>query len=344
SQVDERGAFDPKERRVFSLGAKAVLFDGFKRENILDEKEMEFLASQKKSDFFKKSLALDVSELFFAILNTKEELKAKEQKGIQLEAQVNRLQKFYEAGSVTLDSVEKIKASKAMNDYEIEMILMNLKSLEYKLKNIAGAEFQELQKSSVLEPQIKEFETRDDLAAMEYDVKALEYKAKQANSDYYPSVFIEDTYSSFDYVDANPMIDMVDNQNKITIGASMTLFDFFSKSKEKEIVELNSKKAKNSYEFYKKEAKDELKLAIESLNTAKKKISAANSRLIAANKTYELISQKFGANLVDNVTYLDALSEKYSAESLYQQSLNNYEYEKLSYYFYASEDIKEFIK
>ena len=66
--------------------------------------------------------------------------------------------------------------------------------------------------------------------------------------------------------------------------------------------------------------------------------------MAAADKTYEYVNKKFQANVVDNVTYLDALTEKYEAQAMYTRALNNYEYEKAAYYFYASKDIKEFVR
>jgi len=343
-QVDQKGAFDPGETRVASIGAKAVLFDGFMRENMIDEKEMEHSSAVKRSAYFKKVTALNVAGLYFSILNTQEDLRAKEQKAKQLDAEVERLQKFYDAGSVSLDSVEKIKASNAMNQYEIQMIAMNLESLKFKLQNITCISADELEPAAFEEPFAMDFKERDDLLALKDDIKALEFRANQADSEYLPVVFIEDRYSNYEYSDFNPLFPMVENQNKITLGVSMTLFDFFSKSKEAEAIELNAKKLKNSHQFLKREAEHDLKLAAIAIKAAKKKIEAAKSRVTAADKTYELVSKKFQANIVDNVTYLDALSEKYAAQALYRQSLNNYEYEKAAYYFYAAKDIKEFIQ
>ena len=159
-----------------------------------------------------------------------------------------------------------------------------------------------------------------------------------------PTIFVEDSYSTYEYDGLNPAFDMVDEQNKVTVGVSLTLFDFFAKSKEKEALMLQKMKLQSQYAYQKDKAKRELALAFQSLSTAKSSIDAAPERMVAADKTYEYVNKKFQANVVDNVTYLDALSEKYEAMAMYNRSLNQYEYEKAAYYFYASKDIKEFVR
>jgi len=342
--VDKQGTIDAKTTTVGNLKATMVLFDGFRRENLMDEKEAAALSAEYSAKHFKQNQTLDVINLYYACLSLEEDLKAKEQKGKQLEAEVGRLEKFYRAGSVSLDAVERMKASKAMNDYELHTYRLNLDRTRAALETLTGVGIDTLERSTVLEPAVYEFNDRNDIKAMELSVQSLDYKARQSRADYLPTIFIEDSYSTYEYDGLNPAFDLVDEQNKITIGASITLFDFFGKSKEKEAIMLQKKKLESQYAYQKDKAKRDLALAYQSLQTAKSSIDAAHARMTAADKTYEYVNKKFQANVVDNVTYLDALSEKYEAQAMYTRALNNYEYEKAAYYFYASKDIKEFVR
>lgn len=344
--VDEKGTFEPGETTVGNLKATLVLFDGFRRENMMDEKEAAARSAELTASHFKKNQTLNVINLYYSCLNIQEDIKAKEQKGRQLEAEVSRLEKFYRAGSVSLDVVERMKASKAMNDYELHTYRLGLDRTKAGLETITGVNAEQLERSTVLDPAAYEYADRDDIKALEMSVQSLDYKARQSRADYMPTIFVEDSYSTYEYGDFDPAfpVEMVEKQNKVTVGVSLTLFDFFAKSKEKEALMLQKMKLQSQYAYQKDKAKRDMALAYQSLQTAKASIDAAHARMVAADKTYEYVNKKFQANVVDNVTYLDALSEKYEAQAMYTRALNNYEYEKAAYYFYASKDIKEFVR
>ncbi|MBD3793346.1 MAG: TolC family protein, partial [Campylobacterales bacterium] len=62
------------------------------------------------------------------------------------------------------------------------------------------------------------------------------------------------------------------------------------------------------------------------------------------DKTYKLVKQKFHVNLVDNVAYLDALTQKYDAQANLQIAYNNYEIDKANYYYQAGIPLEEKIQ
>jgi len=57
-----------------------------------------------------------------------------------------------------------------------------------------------------------------------------------------------------------------------------------------------------------------------------------------------MIKAKFNAGIVDQVTYLDALSEKTASEARFEKAHNDFEIAKANYYFASNNNIKEFIK
>ena len=56
--------------------------------------------------------------------------------------------------------------------------------------------------------------------------------------------------------------------------------------------------------------------------------------------TYELVKKKFQQGIVNNVTYLDALSDKFNSNSQLQTALNEVEYQKAVLLYEMGENIK----
>jgi outer membrane protein TolC len=92
-----------------------------------------------------------------------------------------------------------------------------------------------------------------------------------------------------------------------------------------------------------KEQKKNFKLSEKSLETIRNKLKSVNSALKAAESTYRVIKQKFEAGLVDNIAYLDALSQRTLAQARQKETLYDYEISKSIYYYYAGKSPKEFI-
>lgn len=56
--------------------------------------------------------------------------------------------------------------------------------------------------------------------------------------------------------------------------------------------------------------------------------------------TYELVKKKFQQGIVNNVTYLDALTDKFNARSQLQTALNEVEYQKAVLLYEMGKEIK----
>jgi outer membrane protein TolC len=85
-------------------------------------------------------------------------------------------------------------------------------------------------------------------------------------------------------------------------------------------------------------------LAKKRLKTQQKKIDSLKSALEMGQSVYDIVKIKYQNGLVDNITYLDALSKKTYNAALYKQSLNEYEIAKASYYFKSGMDFKQIIE
>lgn len=55
------------------------------------------------------------------------------------------------------------------------------------------------------------------------------------------------------------------------------------------------------------------------------------------------MSKRYDAQLVNYVDYLNALSQKVTAEAAYVESLNNYEMQKANFTFFSGQDLEQHI-
>jgi outer membrane protein TolC len=80
------------------------------------------------------------------------------------------------------------------------------------------------------------------------------------------------------------------------------------------------------------------------LETLRTKLKSVKSELRAAKSTYRALKEKFEVGVIDNIAFLDALTQKTLAQARYKETLYDYEIGKSIYYYYAGKDPKEFIR
>jgi len=344
--VDEAGAFEAKRTGTGALSASVVLFDGFKRENALDASKASYRAREFELTHAQHQIGRHVIALYANALTLQAELDAKQFKDHQLEAEVTRLKRFRLAGTAALDEVEKMKSEQASNRYEIASIALEYERVLNDLSALTNHTVKGVEPFRLREPQHNPEKRRSDLSALDSHYEASLKHAESEASEYWPTLTLQDTYSVYDYqdIDLPTGIEMQEEQNVITLQARMTLFDFFGASKRKESAYLRVKAQEAQKRFKEREAAMELKSAMHALKTSKERINAALQRLEAAKITFESIRKKFQAGVVNNVTYLDALSAYENAKAMRSGSQFEYELQKANYYYYAGHDPKEYIQ
>jgi outer membrane protein TolC len=88
----------------------------------------------------------------------------------------------------------------------------------------------------------------------------------------------------------------------------------------------------------------EQELALEKIKSVRLRVTSAKSALDAAASAFRTINEKYNARIVDNVTYLDALSARTTAKALHEKALNELDLSYAQYYFASGKNIEEFIK
>ena len=321
------------------------IYDGGRKKSLIEQKQNEFKATTFELKAFQKSLSLQIVQDFYTIKNIISSIKALREKQIALKAQLERIKKFYEAQLSTKEDIDKLQAAYDTNIYMIESLkfqkLSKLKELELKV----GKKISNLDNSKFKKLKIKKIKVNDNIKSLEYKKESLKNIASSINSANLPQIDISDTYSLYGYErDDLTHPKGVDNQNKLMLTINLRLFDGGVTSKKFQAMLIKAKSLNSQILQLKEEQKTMFELAKSRINTAKANIKSALSALNSANSTYKTIKEKYEAGLVDNVAYLDALSVKTNALSLYEKSLNDLEIAYAIYYYYAGKNIQEFIK
>ncbi|QHG91618.1 TolC family protein [Sulfurimonas sp. CVO] len=326
---------------------KYTIYDGGKKESLYSQLKSDIDSSKLNIQAIKNTLSLDISRLYFEYLSLNSDKEATNQEIKQLEAEHARLQLFYETGSVTKDELDKID-SRLKNAnvllYEIELESQKiLHALEYyttqKIDIINEG-------SSVKLIDEEEKFLRADIQVLQRDAVSVMYEAKSKKSENLPSIYFDNTLSYSDYYFDNKMLEsdyLVDTQNIAMLNISWNIFDFGTTTKnyESKFEEYLSKKS--TFEYEKHKADVEYRLAKKSLEISKLKVDAAKATFDAAASTYELVKFKYQNGTIDNVAYLEALSEKYDAKRGYERAVWDMEIKKAEVIYYSGKDIKEFL-
>lgn len=348
NSVDDKTIMEPGATTSAYAKAGLDLFNGFRTKHQVAQKESEYVASRYDLGNTKRSLSLDIVTDFYNIKSAEAALTALEEKSKQLEADLTRMQKFKSAGLATQDDIDKLKAEFESNNYILESQALSIRSLYRYLSLKTGINAEHLDNASILTVENLVYTPSDTLLSLKSQADALASAAKATTSGYYPNIRVEDTYAYMDYARDNGIkafgIERVEKQNTLSLTANMRLFDYAKASKQKQTIKLERQALLSQISHQEKQEKIRYELSLDALKTAQANIQSAQSAMVAAESTYKSIKAKFDAGIVDNVTYLDALSQKANTTALYQKSLNDLEIAKANCYYSAGKTIKEQIQ
>ncbi len=347
SITDKETTSVPKNSSKTYASISYELYDGGKKSDIYDSYESNIKSSEKSLEALKNDISLNVVTYYYNYLSYISQKEAKEKEIEQLDSELTRLSRFLDAGTTTEDEVQKIisrlESSKVtLQELELE-ILTILHNLEYitgeKVTISAGSNVKELENNA-------QNDLRFDLKSLEYDVEAKLANSKSEKSGYLPTVTLDNTYSYYDSNFDNKAYESntIDHQNIASANLKWNIFSFGEtkykyESKYKDYLSL-----KSQLEYEKNKANVDLELAIKSYEISKLKIKSSEANLKAATTTYDVIKSKYQNGLIDNVAFLESLSEKFTALSQLKTSQNDLEIKKAKILYYSGKKLEEYIK
>jgi outer membrane protein TolC len=344
-RLDEKSPFMPGETYSGFAKVGINIYDGGMTSALVDKKTKELRASSFDTEATKKNLSLNIAQAYFDIKTLQARLNAKEDARKSLDAQLNRVKQFFIAKMTTQDAIDRLQAASDTNVYEIEATKLQLLQAKKMLSLQVGKDVTDFEDSSFKEPAFESFEQSDSVKSLIAQKESIDSSARALMSAYYPVLRVEDTYSVNGYgnVDAAMPV-QPDKQNKLMVTLGMRIFDNGSVEKNKEAVAINAQALNSQITYISKEQKVNFEIAQERVKTSKVEVASTLSALKAAKSAFTMIEQKYNAGIVDNVTYLDALSSLTNAKALHVKALNDEQNAYGSYYYYSGKNIEEFLK
>lgn len=341
---NERQNGEPKHSTSTYGTISYTIYDGGRKDALIAGSTKNYQATSLSKKNLDNQLVLNTTSIYFNLLSLHSSIEAKEQQIEQLKADQKRLEQFALAGAAAKDEVEKIRADLALSQTQRSQLLLNYRSAQFDLEELTGAFTIPVQGASLKEPMAEKKQVRADIQANEKSVQALLYTAQSEKADLRPQVSIQDTFSFYDREFDPDSGDNSYHQNKMMLSFEWKIFDFGATNKRYEASRLAYERSKKDLELAKRRADIRYAYALKALELAKVTITSSAARLTSANATFDAISKKFKAGIVDNVAYLDALSDKYSAKADLETAKNDYEIRKAEFYYYAGLEIKEMIR
>lgn len=344
SFVDHTGGFDAKRSFAAGIKGEMIVFDGFKRENAINQNNALTAAARYNLSKGKKEVTLNVIHRYFELQNTLDEIHTRILMRDQLAAQLSRLEKFRIAGLTSEDALMRIRSEYSNAQYLLEDLNYQADRQKGDLETITNQKISDLEPSAVIEPSSIKTEEPDSLKALRYSRDAKRFEAEKADIGYLPTVKIEDQYGYYDYYN-DPIASMrVRTQNKLTASLTMNLVDFSSASIAKQALAAQAQAQAGELAYASKEARNNAAMATRTIERSRSQIDAAQRAFDASGKTFDAVKQKYEARIVDYITYLDALHALTDATNRLSRAKRSLHYAYAAYYYYAGLDPKEFVQ
>jgi len=339
----EESMLSPEKSRTGAATLSFTIYDGGKREALFSQQEALVKSATFSLASVQNNVSLNVIYYYFNYISTLASKESTLQKMEQLEAERYRLEKYLSVGSATADELQKIISSIEQTKVDLLTLDNTLNNISNTLEYLTGKEVSVEAGSSVRlqETQSSDDAKRFDIQALEESVQSAKAEAEAAKAPHLPTIKIEDTYSRFKYDYANPLWNSdADHQNTVQLSMQWKIFDFGSTSASVQAAQKNYLAKSSDLAYEKQKAKASYKSAKTAIKQHLAKIDAAKARLSASEMTYELVKKKFQQGIVNNVTYLDALTDKFNARSQLQTALNEVEYQKAVLLYEMGKEIK----
>ena len=343
--TNEETASVPKDSTKTYATLSYELYDGGKKYDTYDSYESTIKSSEESLQSLKNDISLNVINYYYNYLSYVSQKEAKLKEIEQLDSQLTRLSRFLSVGTTTQDEVEKIISSLENSKVTLQEIELSIITILHNLEYITGQKVSIDIGSTIKEVQddIKS-DSRFDLKSMEYSLDSKLSTANAQKSGYLPTITLDNTYTVYDRNYDGNYSNSPDEQNILSANLKWNIFSFGETKYKYESKFKDYLSSKSKYEYEKNKADVDLQLAIKSYEISKLKIKSSQANLKAATTAYEIIKTKYENGLVDNVSYLTSLSEKFSALSQLKTSQNDLEIKKAKIAYYSGKKLEEYIK
>lgn len=346
-RFDDPNPFSPRATYSGFATVGVDIYSGGKKSALLGQKTKELQASRHELEATKKSLALQITQNFYNLKILQAELETRLEASNAIKAQLERTRRFYDAALATDDEVKRLQAAFEQNRYLTQSLRFEMLEIEKNLALQVGKDIEVFEESTFVKESLSEAAELESITAQRAKKAALLHAAEALESAYSPQLRLEDTFSLYGYEEIPTFpsgLALPENQNRLSAALNIRLFDFGAVAQASEALRLNANALQTEISYQNKEQQMLLSLATSRIETAKRKIESASSGLEAAASALKTITKKYENAIVDNVTYLDALTSYTQAKAAHKASLYNLEIAYAIYYYYNSKNLEEFLQ
>ncbi|MDZ7817281.1 MAG: TolC family protein [Aliarcobacter sp.] len=344
TDVEHETAGSPNNSTNEYASVSYSLYDGGKKGLTYESYETKIKSEKQNIAYIKNQVSLDVIEHYYNYLTYKSQKIAKEKEIEQLQAQFKRLERFFDAGTTTSDELDKIVSRVQSATVDLQELELQIQTVLHKLEYISGKNVS-IDEGSIVKNFIGDIQLRKDIEVLKYNRDELLTQAKIVDTKTNPQLSLENKYTHYDNNYDNKLYESdFDEQNVLMVNLSWKIFDFNSTKKAYESAYKSYLSLKSNYEYEKNRADVDLKLAKKSLEIGNLKIKSAQAGLKAANTTYDFAKAKYENGLIDNIAFLEALTEKFTAISVLEKAKYDLEIKKANVIFHSGKNLEEFIQ
>jgi len=331
---------------TYGLSAKLnyIVFDGGVKKSIKRQKEFELLSKIFASKQFEKSIELKIVQDYFALKSLNALIGSLKSKQASIRSHLKKVKLLTASDMLAKSELYRLQASLEMLKYNISSLKLQQKSLLSSLSLHSGLRVKAIGNSHFLKKRVS-FEASSEIRALLAQSAAIRSGAAAIGSQNNPKLNLALDYSIYGYGRDDLMHPKgLDKQAKVTLGASMRVYDGGATKANSEAQKLRAIAVAIEAKYKLKEQKNSFNIAKARIKTIKSKIKSARATLKAAKKYLNEMEQKFSAGFVDSSYYLDALSQKVQADAEYKRAINDLEVAYALYYYYGGKNIKGYIR
>ncbi|CBG39674.1 TolC family protein [Helicobacter mustelae] len=320
------------------------LFNGYADINAIKEKNATYLSKLADEGYTRENIYLQVAQQYYGYFDNLVRLISLQKKFRQIQSDVARVDKLYTQGLSPIDDLESLKAQASQSEYQIANAKLAIEQNKLMLELLTNLKVEGLIFSKIRMPNFG-LQDRLDIISLNEQINVLRYQNKQMH--FYPVVDLDDTFTyniekpAFARGPLSYIYPTIQNSFGATV--TMKVLDNVGLSIQKQSTRIAQLSNEKMLTYKKLEQKKDEELYRMTLEIAQKQIQSARDNLKSASIAFESKKKKYEANLITFTEYLQALSMKFDAESTFNQSINNFEFQKANYIFYSGQKIKNYI-
>ncbi|MDD2266888.1 TolC family protein [Sulfuricurvum sp.] len=328
---DRTPAFEPNKIQGAEIGAQISVFDGFRREALLDALHASMASATHSLAQEEQNVLMETIAAYYDYLDTQNRLDVNIEKKKELLSEVQRYEILVKNDLATTDILKSLIASKLEADYDEQNLKMLLEKHRKHLELLSATSIHEpLTYRELALPKFTTVE-RHDLQSDQANIEIL--RNTEDRYTYLPSITLEAKhkymeYSGYDTMGGTNLQPL--NQNEITASLTMTLFDMGRIAKEREQARIDTLKAKNLLDYKTQSLNNDAEIALMSIQTSQNAYEAAKAEEEARNEAFGFIKQRFEAGLVNSTTYLSELTNLTQSRTKTRNALNTLQVAKAS--------------